>query len=72
MAWLRNKLGTATEAEALHFANALCRLGYIVPVNEKQYGVKLDSSCYRLQVRLQLGFVIRKLFHVEYPPSPLQ
>lgn len=48
--WLRVKLLTPTEAEALHLANALCRLGYIVPVNDRQTSVKFDNSCYRIQV----------------------
>jgi len=51
--WLRVKLLTPSETEALHLANALCRLGFIVPVNERQHTVKLDSSCYRIQVSIQ-------------------
>ncbi|XP_067935290.1 regulator of G-protein signaling 6-like isoform X2 [Watersipora subatra] len=47
--WLRLKLLTPTEAEALHIANALYRLGYIVPVNERLSFVKFDNSCYRIQ-----------------------
>ena len=49
VSWLQLKLEMECEYEALHLADMLCKLGYIVPVNEKQLAVRLDICC-RIQV----------------------